>query len=148
MIVIDLPWPPKELSPNARVHRMEKARVARQYRQDCAWTTVEAAGGIHRCPRLTGSDLELIAEFRMPDKRWSDADNLLAMIKSGIDGVCDATGINDRAFHRVIVERVAGGGGIVRLTIRESNVERNRPGGGCSPEVPVDGRVGPHTQED
>ena len=122
MIVIDLPWPPKELSPNARVHRMEKARVARQYRQDCAWTTVEAAGGIHRCPRLTGSDLELIAEFRMPDKRWRDADNLLAMIKSGIDGVCDATGINDKAFRRVTVDRVMDGAGVVRLTIRESNV--------------------------
>jgi hypothetical protein len=45
------------------------------------------------------------------------------MIKSGIDGVCDATGINDMAFRLVIVERVADGGGIVRLTIRESNVE-------------------------
>ena len=122
MITIDLPWPPKELSPNARVHRMQRARVARQYRSDCAWATVESAGGIHRCPRLTGSDLELIAEFRMPDKRWRDADNLLAMIKSGIDGVCDVTGINDRAFRRVTVDRVMDGAGVVRLTIRESNV--------------------------
>lgn len=121
MIVIDLPWPPKELSPNARVHRMQRARVARQYRHDCAWATVEASGGIHRCPRLTGSDLELIAEFRMPDKRWRDADNLLAMIKAGIDGVCDATGINDNAFCRVTVDRVMDGAGVVRLTIMESN---------------------------
>ena len=123
MIVIDLPWPPKELSPNARVHRMAKARAARTYRQDCGWATVEALGGIHRCPRVTGEALELIAEFRMPDKRWRDADNLLAMIKSGIDGVCDATGINDRAFRRVTVDRVMDGAGIVRLTIRESNAE-------------------------
>ena len=123
MIVIDLPWPPKELSPNARVHRMARARVARTYRQDCGWATVEALGGIHRCPRVTGKALELLAEFRMPDKRWRDADNLLAMIKPGIDGVCDAIGINDMAFRRVIVERVADGRGIVRLTIRESNSE-------------------------
>ena len=122
MIVIDLPWPPKELSPNARVHRMARARVARTYRQDCGWATVEALGGIYRCPRLTGSDLELIAEFRMPDKRWRDADNLLASIKPGIDGVCDATGINDKAFRRVTVDRVMDGAGVVRLTIRESNV--------------------------
>ena len=127
MIVIDLPWPPKELSPNARVHRMAKARAARTYRQDCGWATVEALGGIHRCPRVTGEALELIAEFRMPDKRWRDADNLLAMIKSGIDGVCDATGINDRAFRRVTVDRVMDGAGIVRLTIRESNDQHNRP---------------------
>jgi len=145
VIVIDLPWPPKELSPNARVHRMEKARVARQYRQDCAWTTVEAAGGIHRCPRLTGSDLELIAEFRMPDKRWRDADNLLAMIKSGIDGVCDATGINDKAFRRVTVDRVMDGAGVVRLTIRESNATHEGPGG-FSPG-PLDAVVGPHDQK-
>ena len=70
---------------------------------------------------LSGEALELIAEFRMPDRRWRDADNLLAMIKSGIDGVCDATGINDRAFRRVTVDRVMDGAGIVRLTIRESN---------------------------
>jgi hypothetical protein len=68
----------------------------------------------------------------MPDKRWRDADNLLAMIKSGIDGVCDATGINDMAFRRVIVERVADGRGIVRLTIRESNVGGNAPGDGAA----------------
>ena len=71
---------------------------------------------------MTGKALELLAEFRMPDKRWRDADNLLAMIKSGIDGVCDATGINDRAFRRVTVDRVMDGAGVVRLTIRESNV--------------------------
>jgi len=123
VITIDLPWPPRELSPNARVHRMQRARVARQYRQDCAWATVEAMGGIHRCPRVTGTALELVAEFRMPDRRWRDADNLLASIKPAIDGVCDATGINDRAFHRVIVERVAQGDGIVRLTIREAVVD-------------------------
>ena len=121
MIVIDLPWPPKELSPNARVHRMARARAASTYRQDCGWATVEALGGIHRCPRVTGEALELIAEFRMPDKRWRDADNLLATIKSGIDGVCDATGIDDKAFRRVTVDRVMDGAGIVRLTIRESN---------------------------
>jgi hypothetical protein len=63
----------------------------------------------------------------MPDKRWRDADNLLAMIKSGLDGVCDATGINDRAFRRVTVDRVMGGAGVVRLTIRESNAEVSGP---------------------
>ena len=54
--------------------------MARQYRQDCADHSGKRPGH-SSVPRLTGSDLELIAEFRMPDKRWRDADNLLASIK-------------------------------------------------------------------
>lgn len=33
---VTLPWPPKELSPNARVHHKAKARVAKAYRET-AW---------------------------------------------------------------------------------------------------------------
>ena len=70
MIVIDLPWPPKELSPNARFigwrrHGFRRGSIGR--------TALDHGGsgrGHSSVPRLTGSDLELIAEFRMPDKRW------------------------------------------------------------------------------
>ena len=33
--MIDLPWPPKELSPNARVHWTKKAKAAKAYRLEC-----------------------------------------------------------------------------------------------------------------
>ena len=51
MIVIDLPWPPKELSPNARMfigwRRHRWRAVSAGLRMDHG----EALGGIHRCPR-------------------------------------------------------------------------------------------------
>ena len=36
--------------------------------------------------------------FYPPDRRSYDRDNLLARIKSGLDGMCDALGIDDSRF--------------------------------------------------
>lgn len=35
MIELRLPWPPKELSPNARVHLSKRSRAAKAYRFEC-----------------------------------------------------------------------------------------------------------------
>ena len=40
--------------------------------------------------------------FIPPDKRSYDRDNLVARMKSGIDGLADALGINDKRFNTVI----------------------------------------------
>jgi crossover junction endodeoxyribonuclease RusA len=42
------------------------------------------------------TDLNII--FHPPDRRHRDLDNMLASIKSGLDGVADAWGVNDREF--------------------------------------------------
>ena len=41
MITVRLPWPPKELSPNARVHWARKAGVSQKYRQDACVLTLK-----------------------------------------------------------------------------------------------------------
>ena len=40
--------------------------------------------------------------FIPPDKRNYDRDNLVARMKSGIDGLADAMRINDKRFNTVI----------------------------------------------
>ncbi len=41
MLTLTLPWPPKELSPNARQHWSKLAKTKKAYRDACAWTAKE-----------------------------------------------------------------------------------------------------------
>lgn len=113
MNTVTLPWPAKELSPNARVHWAKKAKAAKTYRSDCHYSTkmarmvVDWTGPIH-----------LHMEFCMPDKRRRDWDNMLASVKSGIDGMADALQVNDRRFmfHLIPGEVIKAGAVRVRVT--------------------------------
>lgn len=94
---ISLPWPPKGLSPNDRRHRMAVAGKRRQYRADCAWSTI--AAGVRR---IEASALRVRITFCPPDARARDLDNMLASIKSGLDGVADVIGIDDSRWTLVL----------------------------------------------
>ena len=41
-MILHLPWPPKELSPNARVHWAKKSKAAKAYRLQCGLMTKAA----------------------------------------------------------------------------------------------------------
>lgn len=90
---VTLPWPPKELSPNARIHYHAKARSAKSYREHAYWLT-KAAGAL--APAEGGIALRF--DFHPPDKRKRDLDNMLASIKAGVDGIADALEVNDQRF--------------------------------------------------
>jgi len=93
MKIINLPWPPKELSPNASIHWSKKAKYKKMYREACWVLTLET--------KLTVDTLGKVPieiTFYPPDKRLRDADNMVASIKSGLDGVADALKINDKQF--------------------------------------------------
>lgn len=105
--MIILPWPAKELSPNARGHWAPKARAARKARMDAFYATKAAKVGI-----VAGEvPITLRIEFCPPDKRKRDADNMLASCKNFFDGIADALSVNDSFFrHQVfIAEPVKGG---------------------------------------
>ena len=112
---ITLPWPPKDLSPNARVHWTKKSKAAKAYRNECAWT-VKASGSLPAFGFVGAIFLEI--EFYQPDKRARDLDNMLASIKSGIDGIADALGVNDSRFVYQI-RRAETIGGMVKVAISE-----------------------------
>lgn len=90
-ILIELPWPPKELNPNAkrRKHWSAYFDISKRYRADCAW--------IVKANRARGTLLSVT--FRPPDKRRRDDDGMIGAFKAGRDGVADALGCDDHGFR-------------------------------------------------
>lgn len=110
-MTVVLPWPPSILSPNSRQHWAQKARATKTYRHAC-WALTKQAN-IRTIP---AGRVSVLLEFVPPDRRHRDRDNMLAAMKSGLDGLADALGINDNRFELTI--RVADEiGGFVRVTL-------------------------------
>lgn len=113
--VVELPWPPKGLSPNARVHWAVRHKLAKTYRETCRLLGKQAGLAAPGEGRLL-----LDMEFVPPDRRRRDDDNMIGAFKYARDGLAAAMGIDD---HRFIAQfRVAGTpvkGGAVRVQIRE-----------------------------
>lgn len=109
-----LGWPSKILSPNVRSHWAAKSKAVKAYRQAAAWSMV--AAGI---PLFADkAPIVLAITFVEPDRRKRDLDNMLAAIKSGIDGIADALGVNDRRFV-FLIGRSEEIGGMVKVRIYE-----------------------------
>jgi crossover junction endodeoxyribonuclease RusA len=100
-----LPWPPKELSPNARTHWAVKAKAAKAYRLTCFW--IAKTEGLMR----PDGPAILSLTFHPPSRRRIDDDNLVARFKAGRDGLADALGIDDSKLSLLvrIGEPVKGG---------------------------------------
>lgn len=109
-----LPWPPKALSPNARVHHMARSRAAKKYRMQC-YLLAMAAG--LRGVEWDGS-IHVWITFLAPDRRRRDHDNMIASSKNLLDGLADALGVNDRLFHiHPLVSDEVVKGGAVRIVL-------------------------------
>ena len=108
MIVL-LPWPPKALSPNARVHFRRKAAAAKMYRNLAHWATV-ALGA------KAGTAVSI--KFSPPDNRTRDLDNMLASIKSGLDGIASAIGVDDSKWALTICRGEPVKGGLVTVEVK------------------------------
>lgn len=94
-LVIDLGWPDKVLSPNARPHFMQLSRVKKVAREEAFWATrvVMPLGYQH-----DGSKLAFRITAYPPDKRTRDDDNVKASLKAARDGIAQALGIDDSMF--------------------------------------------------
>jgi len=127
MIEVKLVWPSAKLSPNVKQHWAVKAAAVKKYRRECfIETKFQVPNVIKPEGRLT-----LEVEFYPPQRRAYDRDNLLARMKSGIDGMADALGINDKEFATVVV-KVAdqlGSFVMVRITGENDAKENQRPDG-------------------
>lgn len=110
-MTILLPWPPTALSPNSRSHWAVKAKAAKSYRTVC-WAL---ARGI-TVPK--GSFIELGLEFCPPTRTRRDLDNLLARMKSGLDGIADAMGTDDSYFRPSLRMGEPVPRGCVNVTVR------------------------------
>lgn len=113
-ITITLPLPPKELSPNARVHWARKAKATRgarlrAYAETCDRMIHLVRGEVRR-RRPEWERAQTEAAFYLPDRRQRDADNLAASLKSYWDGIATAGIVqNDAGFThsppRLLVDR-------------------------------------------
>lgn len=116
MIDLELPWPGTALSPNSRVHWAKLAKAKKLYRHMCWALTLDQEARV-----TSDGPLRLELTFYRPTRRSMDRDNLLARMKSGLDGVCDALKIDDKRFATVVVRVADETGGFVRIHIGEEN---------------------------
>ena len=86
-------WPPKELSPNARVHWGARGRATKKYRADAH--NLALSDNLH----MPDADkVRVHLTFHPPSHRRYDADNLMASCKGLLDGLADALKVNDHRF--------------------------------------------------
>ncbi len=91
MVKIEFPWPPRELSPNARVHHMALARAKARYADDCGWAA-KAHIGQHMARNIDRRRFPLKPPVTAQvtfvcDARRRDPDNHMAMLKPLWDGL-------------------------------------------------------------
>ena len=113
--MIELPWPHRWLSPNARKHYRVTAPIKADARKDAAWLT--KAASIPKPLPFIGPRLPVCVTFYPPDKRHRDDDNMIASFKAARDGIADALGVDDRCFacHYIFEEPVKGGKIVVEI---------------------------------
>lgn len=109
---ITLPWPPTALSPNTRVHWSKLARAKKAYRAACAW-----AAKAHGAKPLQADRLHLTLTFYPPTRRAYDLDNLLARMKSGLDGLADVLGVDDSRWT-LTIQKSDAVGGVVKVEVQ------------------------------
>jgi crossover junction endodeoxyribonuclease RusA len=109
---VTLPWPAKELSPNARMHWAQKAKFAKAYRMACFTLCLQAK----LAKPETEGRLHLWLDFYPPDRRHRDDDNMIASFKAGRDGIADALGVDDKRFvcHPFVSDQI---GGMVKVRV-------------------------------
>ena len=113
---VTLPWPGKLLSPNARAHYMTVARAKKKFKE-ASWALTKQAGLV--IPADARPQVQLT--FYPPTVRRRDEDNLVAMMKSLLDGVALACGCDDSQWHlkEPIVAGHIGGYVVVEFTLEE-----------------------------
>lgn len=108
---ITLPWPPKELSPNARQHWSKLARAKKAYRAACAMQA-----RVQGAQRIQAERLHVALVFYPPTRRAFDLDNMLARMKAGLDGLADVLGVDDRHWS-LSIRRADDIGGMVKVEV-------------------------------
>lgn len=97
-IDVDLPWPPRGLSPNVRMNRLAKAQLFKRTKMAAFIATAAALKGRPAAVQsATTVNVKLICT--PPVLRYRDEDNLLANCKATLDGIAQKLGVDDHWFH-------------------------------------------------
>ncbi|MBL4664995.1 MAG: RusA family crossover junction endodeoxyribonuclease, partial [Nitrospinaceae bacterium] len=89
-MIVQLPYPPKELNPNHRIHWAKKAKITKSYKRECGYQCVlQGVGGINT------ETVRVTVRFYPPDNRKRDLDNVIAASKAAFDAVALHIGVDD-----------------------------------------------------
>ena len=92
-VVVELPLPPRQVSPNARVYFRRQAEATKAYRRTACMLTIAAGGRNRRWTRARAQ-----ATFYWPNNLRRDIRNAEHSLKAAYDGMVDAGLIvDDRA---------------------------------------------------
>lgn len=115
-VIIELPWPAREVWPNYRQsHHWSAFTKARKTQRELASLLTKAAKPVPQTLRLRANEYGIISpqaipsegrvpihvEFHPPDRRNRDDDGCIGAFKSARDGIADALGIDDKRFKPV-----------------------------------------------
>ena len=117
-VAIELPWPPSVLLPNSRTHWSKRAHAAKQCRLTAFAMTKLA--GIRKGDFDLQQSLKVTCVFAPPDNRRRDLDGMLGSLKSSLDGISDAIGIDDSRFEISIRREAPVPGGAVRIELEQA----------------------------
>jgi crossover junction endodeoxyribonuclease RusA len=92
-------WPDGRLNPNTRSHWRHKAEAKSLQRNEAKMLGLATIPVSARQMLQANQRLKLRLQFVQPDRRARDLDNLIASCKALIDGVSDATGVDDSKFR-------------------------------------------------
>lgn len=100
-ITVTLPLPPKELDPNGRHHWRAKMAPKRRYRCGAMFAALKQGGFTQPLQRA-----RVRIRYYHKTKTFKDPDNIIACLKTAIDGLTDA-GVftDDRDLTYLPVER-------------------------------------------
>lgn len=102
MIVIELPWPAKEVWPNFRQshHFRSYAPKVKAQRENAERLTKALPATAEDHATLVGDGrIKIHVEFYPPDRRHRDDDGMIGAFKSARDGIADALNVDDRRFR-------------------------------------------------
>lgn len=114
-MIIECPWPPNQLSQNARIHWAARAKAVKSYRNTCY-----ALARIKAIKIDWDGPIHFFIDFYPPDRRRYDDDNIAGRFKAGRDGIAQALMVDDNRFvqHPYLhlgSEAVFGGKVVVRI---------------------------------
>jgi crossover junction endodeoxyribonuclease RusA len=109
-VIIDLPWPPRGLHPNARTHWASRHKLTRACRQGAQWAA-------HSHGHIEADAINVTITFHEPDKRRRDMDGMLSNVKAYCDGIADAIEVDDSRWSIALRRGEVVKGGTVRFEI-------------------------------
>jgi crossover junction endodeoxyribonuclease RusA len=115
MIIIEMPWPSRDLHPNARVHWAKKAKATKRARSDAAYMALSRGVRTHDFFGVESLDVTLV--FIPPDNRARDTDGMISSVKGYCDGIADVIGVDDSKWVLGIRREKPRKPGFVRVEI-------------------------------